>query len=258
MSKSERRPDLTIVIPAYKEAKRVGKTLDMLAEYLKREPTLLGRKVEVIVVVAEASDKTLEIVTRKQRMFAVYSVLRPGAHVGKGRDVRFGMLAAKGRAVLFMDADAATPLRHIAEFYEAYLGGADVVVGVRKLARYRHNLLRAAVSGVGNALFRIAGGIWIEDSQCGFKLFSARATKACFQHLSIMKWGFDMEVLAAAKANRFVIQAKVIEDYKDVPNGTFEDHIVRNSLRALVDLTHIFLRRLTGQYRLRALERTRH
>ena len=150
-----------------------------------------------------------EVVLSKQNKFPIFRLLRPGAKLGKGRDVQYGMLKAKGKAVIFMDADLATPFRHLPVFYRAYEQGSDVVIATRNLYKHHPNYLRRLLSNGGNLLFRIASGVWVEDSQCGFKLFSNEAAQLCFSKLTILGWGFDMEVLAIAKANK--LQVKTIE-----------------------------------------------
>lgn len=251
MSKPAGDIELSIVIPAFREEKRIGRTLDGLAEYLSCQDFVNPEHVEVIVVSADSTDKTHAIVADKLCQFAHGVFIKPGPKVGKGRDVKVGMLQARGRAVLFMDADMATPLKYIGQFYCAFKEGSEVVVAVRDVRRQRGSRRRAAISMLGNILYRIAGGVWVEDSQCGFKLFSASAARLCFRHLRIMGWGFDMEVLAAAKANGFRIVAVPVPDYTDMPNGTFDDNILRNSLQALRDLAIIFWRRVSGYYRRR-------
>ena len=241
--------DLSIVIPAYREEKRIGKTLDQLATYIQKTDFIEEKNLEVIVVSADSPDQTHHVVEQKAKLFTNFRLITPGPKVGKGRDVKAGVLVAKGRAVLFMDADLATPLKYIKLFYEAYLTGADVVIAVRDLSHYRHNVPRIVISGVGNMLFRIAGGVWVEDSQCGFKLFSAQAAHICFSSLQIKGWGFDMEVLAAAKANKLVIQTIHVPDWVDVPYGTFEDNTLVNALVSLADLGLILGKRLSGKYK---------
>ena len=157
------RPGLTIVIPAYREEKRIGKTLDELAHYLVVDKSLKKVKVEVIVVSADSGDKTQDIVKSKQKNFGDLSLIKPGKKVGKGRDVKLGMLSARGRAVIFMDADLSTPLVYLREFYKSFISGSDVIIATRNLHRHHPNYMRRALSNGGNLLFRIASGIWVED-----------------------------------------------------------------------------------------------
>lgn len=247
--KSNSHTDLTIVIPAYREGKRIGKTLDELAVYLKKEKTFKDKVVEVLVVSADSPDKTHEIVLAKQEKFANLTLLKPGPKVGKGRDVQFGMLKASGDAVIFMDADLATPLRHLPSFYHSYQKGFGVVIATRNLLKHHPNPIRRLVSNGGNLLFRFAGGVWVEDSQCGFKLFSREAAQVCFSKLTILGWGFDMEVLAIAKANKFKIKSYRANDWISVPEGTFVEGMLKNSLVSLKELAYIFYNRLRGVYR---------
>ena len=248
---SSTRPDLTIVVPAYCESKRIGKTLDALARFLKTEKSLSKLAIEVIVVSADSPDDTHKIVTGKRDKFPDFKLLKPGPKVGKGRDVQYGMLHAKGNAVIFMDADLATPLRHLPKFYKAYQNGFEVVVGTRNLFKHHPGYLRRMVSNMGNLLFRVAGGVWIEDSQCGFKLFSRDASQVCFSKLHIMGWGFDMEVLAIAKANDFKMRSYRINDWVSMPDSTFTEGMLANSLKMLQELLFIFGCRLRGTYRVR-------
>lgn len=244
-----RNTDLSIVIPAYREAKRIGGTLDELADFLKSDEMLSKLIIEVLVVVADAPDDTVGVALSRQKKFKDFSVLQPGQKVGKGRDVQYGMLRAKGDAVVFMDADLATPLRHLPKFYKAYLRGFEVIIAARNLRRHHPSVARRLLSNAGNMLFRIAGGVWLEDSQCGFKMFTRDAAQLCFSKLSILGWGFDMEVLAIAKTNKLKIRSYRVNDWRSVPEGTFMDGAIKNALNSLMELGTIAVRRAMGAYK---------
>ena len=241
--------DLSIVIPAYREEKRIGKTLDQLSVFLKTDEYLMHKIVEVIVVSADANDKTKEVVRSRSTLFPNFTFVEPGARVGKGRDVKAGVQRAVGKAILFMDADLATPLEHIVQFYKLYEQGAAIIIATRGINEHSKSVVRSAVSIMGNLLYRLLGGVWLEDSQCGFKMFSADAAQICFGKLKILGWGFDMELLTAAKTNHIVITTVHIDDWRAVPDGTFEVNIIANSLRSFADLLKIFCRRLSGYYK---------
>lgn len=245
-------PNLSIVIPAYCEENRIGTTLDELASFLKRDPFFTQRNVEVIVVAADAPDNTHEIVASKQGLFAsahiTFTILKPGPRVGKGRDVQYGMLRAHGKYVMFMDADLATPLHHLQAFHEACERGSDIVVGTRDLFHYRSSRLRNMFSGLGNRLYQLTSGILIEDTQCGFKMFTSEAAQLCFSKLSILGWGFDLEVLAIARANNLAITPIRIDDWEDKPYSTYTERMHHIAIRMVNDFVHIAVRQLTGQY----------
>ncbi len=243
--------DVSIVIPAYKEAQRIGATLDELGRYLKSADSLRAKEIEVIVVSADSADNTHEIVTAKARLFKHLELIKSGPKVGKGRDVKVGMLAARGEVVLFFDADLATPLQHIEQFLKLMDGGAQIVIATRGIRRPGNDILRETVSFVGNVLYRLLGGVWLEDSQCGFKMFSSQAAKICFSRLQLTGWGFDMEVLSIAKAQNIPITPVHIDDWHPVDGGSFDESILSNSFKAAAELLQIFWRRLSGSYRRR-------
>jgi dolichyl-phosphate beta-glucosyltransferase len=241
--------DLSIVIPAYREAKRIGQSLDNLAGFMTDNAVMQPLNVEIIVVSADSDDDTHAIVHTKASKFKQLRLLTPGPKVGKGRDVRVGMLAAKGKAVLFMDADLATPLEHIVSFYQLYLSGCDIVAATRNLRRHHPQLWRRVLSVTGNILFRILCGTYTEDSQCGFKLFSRKAARLCFSRLTINGWGFDMEVLTIASIHGLSITNVRIDDWKSVPGGSFTDSILKNMTVSLAELLYISYGRISGRYK---------
>ena len=241
--------DLSIIIPAYSEAKRIGTTLDKLADFIKNDKVIKNLKIEVLVVSADSKDNTHDIISTHAKDFTNFTLIKPGPRVGKGRDVRVGMLKARGDAVVFMDADLATPLKYLPIFYRRFRDGADVIVATRNLKKHHPEFLRRSLSIFGNVLFRAMGGVWIEDSQCGFKMFSRAANKVCFTRLKTLGWGFDMEILTIAKSNHYKIVSVRVDDWKSVPGGSFVSGALKSSIESLVDLTIIMFRRLTGRYR---------
>jgi dolichyl-phosphate beta-glucosyltransferase len=241
--------DLSIVIPALNEGKRLGKSLDELRNFLKKNDIMKNLVCEVLVVSADSNDDTHAVAMRHGKLIDNFDLLLPGKRVGKGRDVKYGMLRAKGNYVLFMDADLATPLRHLPEFLSQIQQGYDVVFATRNLRKHHSNLIRRSLSNAGNLAFRLLGGVWTEDSQCGFKMFTASASKICFGKQTINGWGFDMEVLTIANTQHLNIKPIRIDDWKDVAGGTFKaSSIIFNALFTLKDLLHIVKNRLGGAY----------
>lgn len=237
--------DLSIIIPAYQEAVRIEKTLDELAKYLKENDY---HQVEVLVVTADSPDGTATLARAKSGLFESFRVIDAGAKVGKGRDVRTGMLAAGGKYRIFMDADLATPLHHLETVRRLMKERVDVAIAVRKL-RSSHTGIRRVISGGGNFLVQALLLPGINDSQCGFKLFSSKATNDLFRRQTIMGWGFDMEILAIARQLKYKIVTFTVSDWDDKPHGTFESEVHSAALATLGDLVLISWRRIIGRYR---------
>lgn len=242
---------LSIIIPALNEELRIGDTLLQLSGYLETNSLMKKIPSEVIVVAADGGDNTVAVARKHASKFDSFRILQPGNPVGKGRDVKVGMLAARGEVVVFMDADLATPLRHLAPAYKKIISGADVVIGTRNLRKHHKSILRRTLSNTGNLAFRIFGGVWVEDSQCGFKMFNKKASDLCFEKLTIKKWGFDMEVLAIAQVNRLKIETIRVNDWKHVEGGNFDGDVIKHAKDTLIDLLVIFKNRVSGAYKTR-------
>jgi dolichyl-phosphate beta-glucosyltransferase len=201
----------SIVIPAYKEAKIIESSLQKLVEFLHTSKTY--DDTEVIVVAAE-SDDTAKIAKNMSAKFKSLVVIEPGPKVGKGRDVKLGMLAAKGDYVLFTDADLATPVHHITTAWEALEAGSEVAIGTRDIIKI-HKGHRVIMSLGANILTRFLLLPGIPDTQCGFKAFTKTARDVCFTELETTGWGFDFEVLVRARKAKLKIKQIDIKDWAD-------------------------------------------
>jgi hypothetical protein len=147
-----------------------------------------------------------------------------------------------------MDADLATPLRHIDAVMKLAEDKADVIIATRDLTS-SHTGLRKIVSSFGNGLVRVLLLPGISDTQCGFKAFSAAAADALFRRQTIMGWGFDMELLAIARQLRLTIATIPVPDWHDHPEGTIGDDITAAAIETFGELVMILVRKWTGRYR---------
>lgn len=237
--KNHRRIDLSIIIPSYQEAMIIGKSLTTLAKWLDSHDY---GTVEVVVVVADSPDGTRDIVKQHMPLFEHIIFVEPGERVGKGRDVRDGMLAANGRYRVFMDADLATPLNHLNDLKKFIKDDADIAIAVRDLKMTHPDLLRRSISGFGNLLAQIILLPGIPDTQCGFKLFRADIAVNIFERLTILGWGFDLEVLALARHYNYSIKTFKIKDWSDPKaklEGLSNDSPLSAAFQTLKDLIKI-------------------
>ena len=187
---------LSIIIPAYNEAKRLPASLVKVREYLAASPWEFA---EVVVVDDGSADRTLQVA----RDAGVRVLQNPGNR-GKGYSVRHGMLEAKGEWALFTDADLSSPIGEVEKLWSAVVReGAQVAVGSRAVDRslvgVHQPILREAVGRVFNGVMRLATGLPFKDTQCGFKLFQTSAGREVFSRQQLDGFGFDVEVLFIAK-----------------------------------------------------------
>lgn len=243
------KPSLSIVIPAYQEAAIIQSTLRTLADYLK-EHHLGGT--EVIVVVADSPDGTAELAEACAGQFEVLRVIRAGSRVGKGRDVRLGMLEAKGHYRLFMDADLATPLHHLDDVRLLMARDTAMMIAVRNLWGIHKGLKRKLITKGGNWLAQAILLPGIKDTQCGFKLLREDVCRDVFERMTILDWGFDLEILAIAKRRGYHIATIEAPDWRDpkaVSGGLAGDSPIKAAWQVLRDLLVIRLGLWRGRYR---------
>ena len=205
--------ELSIVIPAFNEAEWIGGTVQKTAKYL--HDNNLYNKTELIVVATKAQDNTAKIAKANKHLFKQFVVIEPNNKVGKGRDVRLGILKATGKYRLFMDADLATPLLHITQAYEELKNGNDVVYGVRDINTMHHKFIRKFSSKTANLLIRFLLLPGVKDSQCGFKAINWHTAKVVYDKQTIDQWGFDIEMLYLAKKYQLKTLALPISDWHD-------------------------------------------
>lgn len=240
--------DLSIVVPAYNEAVLVESSLKELAAFLQDRPNY-GR-VEVVVVVADSPDGTVELARSQTHLFDHLTVMEAGPRKGKGRDVRLGMLASQGRNRVFMDADLATPLGHLDEVVQLFEQGAEVGIAVRDLLRIHDSWVRRWVSKTSNVLAQALLLPGIKDTQCGFKFFSATATIVIFERQTMMGWSFDMEILVIARCLGYEIHQIEAPDWAEPKSrGLVGDAMLGVLMKVALDPFRILIRRATGGYR---------
>src|SRR5215203_5263551 len=192
---------LSVVIPAYNEAVRLGNTLRSVVDYLRPN----APDAEVIVVDDGSSDQTAELA---RQVFGEAGNLRTSvisykSNLGKGRAVRLGLLAARGDVALFSDADLSTPISEAPKLVDPIVNGQyDVTFGSRALDRTLigvHQPWRREQGGrIFNLVVRLATGLPFWDTQCGFKAFRMSVCRPLVEAATVDRFGFDVELLYLA------------------------------------------------------------
>lgn len=195
-------PALSIVVPAYNEAARLGKSLNTILEYLGG----YAGGGELIVVDDGSGDETAQVA--EQALKGAGGTVKTqfiGVHPnrGKGHAVRAGLLSASAPIALFTDADLSTPITETPQVVEPIREGkADLTFGSRALDRSLigvHQPWRREQGGkVFNLIVRLATRLPFWDTQCGFKAFRMSVCRPIVEAAAIDRFGFDVELIYVA------------------------------------------------------------
>lgn len=227
-------PFLSIVIPAHNEAARLPHSLTRIAAFQAAQPY----QTELLIVENGSQDATLRVAQEyaaAQDWVRVVSL----AEAGKGLAVREGMLAAQGEFRFICDADLSMPIEQVQRFLPPALANPQVVIATREgpgARRFNEPEYRHLVGRMFNLLVRVLALPGIQDSQCGFKLFSAEAAQRIFPLQTMNGWSFDVEVLYIARRMGYAIHEVPIDWYHERGSRV---RLVRDSLRMFRDLLTI-------------------
>lgn len=191
-------PHYSIIVPAYNERARIGGTLERILEHLKGQ----NWNAEIVVVNDGSRDDTTEVVSQFAAEHPRVRLIENPGNQGKGYAVRNGMLNARGKVLLFTDADLSSPIAEATKLFAALEKGADVAIGSRwldpSLQFQRQSLKRQVMSRTYNLFIRCLLTFPYRDTQCGFKAFTRRAAEMIFPLQRIKRWGFDAEIIYLA------------------------------------------------------------
>ncbi len=241
--------ELTLIIPAYNEEKRLPWTLCQIGMFLDQ----WGVDYRVVVADDYSSDRTPELTGPLGPRF---STVRLAEHGGKGCAVRTAMLQATGRVVAFTDADLPFELTALREGYEwIHQRTCEVVFGARDIAGAKHIAARRWSRRIATAGFREIVKRLISrevtDTQCGLKLFGRRAAREIFSRTTIDGFAFDAEVVFLARRLRLPFRrlpVSLIHDYDSTLS------LRRHALPMLWDVVWLRLREWLGGNRVAAID----
>ncbi|OGI28409.1 MAG: hypothetical protein A2288_02725 [Candidatus Moranbacteria bacterium RIFOXYA12_FULL_44_15] len=246
----EQKPYLSVIISAYKEENRIGKNLIEMDEFLKSK----GFTYEFVVVNDGSPDKTAEVVRGYQNEITNLRLIDNKENHGKGYGIRQGLLEAKGELRLFLDADGSTSITHLDAFLPEFKNGYGVVMGSRDIegayVQVHQAKYKEIMGDMGNWLIRVVLGLWsFPDTQCGFKMLTAKAAEEVASRMVVDRFGFDFELLILAKKLGFKIKQMPVrwlnEEGSTVtltgPNGYFQ---------VILDLFKTRMRLWSGKYKI--------
>ena len=210
--------ELSIVVPAYNEERRLPPTLIDIIDYFDRRAVAY----EVIVIDDGSTDGTAEVVRKFERVRNQVKLIQLPKNYGKGHAVRLGVLNSRGSRILFADADGATPIQEVERLEAAISSGADIAIGSRAIAsastKVATSFHRRLLGRVFNRCVNIILLPKIADTQCGFKMFSRKSALFLFRRQRADRFSFDVELLYMAHKAALAIQEVPI-NWTNVPGS---------------------------------------
>lgn len=216
--------DISLVIPAYNEEKRIPAMLNSTLQYLHKWCKKISIKFEIIVVDDGSSDETIKISLETWKIFCqsnnknnIYSInnfriIKLDKNHGKGGAIKAGVLRSKGKYILMVDADGATEISDLEKLYHKIkdieinddkYGNVGIAVGSRAHLEEKSKASRAFYRTILMHGFHILVSILctktIKDTQCGFKLFTRNTARILFRELHLERWAFDVELFFVAE-----------------------------------------------------------
>src|SRR4030042_1976331 len=250
MSETKTKPYLSLIIPAYNEGGRKGKEL---RKNLKDIAEYLGKKnisYEVVVVSDGSKDNTVDVAREFSKVIQKWVVVDRKVNRGKWYSVREGYMKARGQYRLLTDADGATAITNLKDFWPLMKRGEDIIIGSRDLAAARilkhQPKWKELMGDTGNILIKALMSLWgIDDTQCGFKVFSEKAVKEIVPQLKVDRWGGDFEMLMLAKRKGYKInQVPVV--WVDAGQSLVG---IRGYIKTFQELFQVKWRMISGQYK---------
>lgn len=229
--------DISVIIPAYNEEKRIAFTLEKSIDFLQQR----SWQYELLPVDDGSRDATIERIAEVAREFPQVRCVLNGQNRGKGYSIRHGLQEAQGNFIGFMDADYKTDIAALDHAMELLESGACGVIGDRTLGKSEIARERKRYREMGSIVFRrglqmLMGLRGYDDTQCGFKFFRAEVMRDLFNRQKVEGYMFDVEILLLASKLGYALERIPVKWTFD-PDSRFNP--VTGMIRNLGELARI-------------------
>jgi len=238
-------PQISVIIPAYNEVRRLPHTLALVYNYLKSH----FNSFELIVVDDGSYDSTADYVDDFALQSPEVRLISYVPNKGKGHAVRVGMLAASGDLILFDDADGSSPIEELQKLLDSIKDGADIAIGSRAKPDEQRTVNALAYRKyLGNTFNVIVQGLLLPgfyDTQCGFKLFKKEMAHDIFSVTRLDRFAFDVEVLYIARLRDYKI-TEIPINWTNVEGSKV--NVFTDSPQMLLEVLGVAVAAWTGRY----------
>lgn len=236
---------LSLIIPAYNEEKRIGKTLEVFYEYMHNTFS----EFEMLVVNDGSKDNTLAVLESYKEKMPKLKVLTYEKNRGKGGAVKYGVENAEGDYIFFTDADMPYSIENVKIATGVFeKTGADAVLGKRKQTENgeKYPWYRNVISKVFSMFVNMVLHIHTTDTQCGFKGFKKEAAKKIFSVNKLTGWGFDVEIFFLADKYDMKLERVEVELFHD--NEGSKINVLKDSIKMFKELLIVRKNNKLGLY----------
>ena len=243
MPTSNNNISLSVIIPAYNEEKRIVSTLKKIIAFVNAKKI----NYEIIVVDDGSKDDTVNII--KGTLGDKVKIISNKRNRGKGYSVRSGFLSANGKYLLFSDTDLSTPIEEVDKLSKALKDNFQVSIGSRAFKdsdiQVHQPIYRELMGKIFNVFVKLICLRGIKDTQCGFKLFTAKAGKEICKLQRLERFSFDVELLFIAKKKGYKIDEVPIRWSNDPETKV---GVIKDSINMFKDLLVIRWNNFRGFY----------
>ena len=236
---------VSLIIPAFNEEARIGKSLENILSFLQPQPYTW----EVIIVDDGSSDRTVQLVQQRFGHHPGVRIHRQGRNLGKGEAVKQGMLLGSGEYLFFSDADLSVPIETLSLFLSYLEKGFPVAIGTRQkpdsVIEIHQPAYREIMGKIYTKLTNLILGLQLSDFTCGFKGFTMGAAKEIFVLQRVQNWSFDAEILYLARLKGYGIMEVPVRWRNDQATKV---RLWRDIIASFFGLIEIRAHRWAGRY----------
>ncbi len=238
--------DFSLVIPAYNEEKRILPTILSANNFLRDH----FDSFEILIVNDGSSDNTQNVIENLMKDFSNLRIINLDKNKGKGFATKRGILDAKGKTILYADADGAAPIEESSRLLKAIENGANLAIGSR--ARFSADtkvetlLYRKFLGRIFNGFVNLLILPGVADTQCGFKMFNSATAFTLFTNVTSDNFSFDVEVLfLARKAGCKIIEVPI--NWSNISGSKV--NVLSDSFNMFFDIIKFRLKEILGGYK---------
>lgn len=243
---STSNPLVSLIIPAYNEEQRIGKSLEQIIRFCNAQ----GYPYEVLVVDDGSSDATAALIRREFGAHSQLRVIEQPRRGGKGAAVKRGMLEGKGEYLFFSDADLSVPIELLPAFLARLEHSCDIAIGSRRAPgaaiEIHQPFFRELMGRVFTWLSNLVLGLRHSDATCGFKGFRRDAAKELFSRQRLRNWSFDSEILFIARLKGYRV-AEIPVTWRN--DRATKVRVWKDAIASFLGLLLVRNNRLLGRYR---------